>query len=301
MQEFEGKTAVVTGAASGIGKALAEKFAQEKMQVVLADIEEEALEKTVEGLRKYQHRVIGVKADVLVEESISELFAKATEQYGNIHILCNNAGIGANSGNKAIWEIEKNDWDWVMGVNYQGVLSGIQTFLPHMIDHGEEGHVVTTVSMAGLLPGAGTYGVSKHAVMALTEALSRDLIAKNTKINASVLCPGFVDTNIDQSERNRPGYLMESQESESESDSQEEDLSSAMMSAMLRQGKKPEEIAEIVFEAINENIFYILSHPAWDETLRNHFDNILSRKEIKRNSEEEISKFFSPREDGEKY
>ena len=294
MNKFEGKTAVITGAASGIGKAMAERFAQEKMQVVLADIEEEALEKTIENLRQYQHRVIGVKTDVLVEESIKELFAKATAEYGNIHILCNNAGIGANSGNKAIWEIEKQDWDWVMGVNYQGVLQGIQTFLPHMLEHGEKGHVVTTVSMAGLLPGAGTYGVSKHAVMALTEALSRDLITREAKINVSVLCPGFVDTNIDKSERNRPSYLGEAQEVTNE-------MGAEIMSAMLRQGKKPEEIAEIVFNAIKENIFYILSHPAWDDSLRSHFDNILSRKEISRNSEEEIAKFFSPREDGEKY
>ena len=294
MKEFEGKTAVITGAASGIGKAMAERFAQEKMQVVLADIEEEALEKTVENLRQYQYRVIGVKTDVLVEESINELFAKATAEYGNIHILCNNAGIGANSGNKAIWEIDKQDWDWVMGVNYQGVLQGIQTFLPHMLEHGEEGHVVTTVSMAGLLPGAGTYGVSKHAVMALTEALSRDLITREAKINASVLCPGFVDTNIDKSERNRPSHLGEAQDASNE-------MGAEIMSSMLRQGKKPEEIAEIVFEAVKENIFYILSHPAWDDSLRAHFENILSRKEISRNSEEEIAKFFSPREDGEKY
>ena len=294
MKEFEGKTAVITGAASGIGKAMAERFAQEKMQVVLADIEEEALEKTVENLRQYQHRVIGIKTDVLVEESINELFAKATAEYGNIHILCNNAGIGANSGNKAIWEIEKQDWDWVMGVNYQGVLQGIQTFLPHMLEHGEEGHVVTTVSMAGLLPGVGTYGVSKHAVMALTEALSRDLITREAKINASVLCPGFVDTNIDKSERNRPSHMGEAKELTNEAGAE-------IMSVMLRQGKKPEEIAEIVINAIKENIFYILSHPAWDDSLRSHFENILSRKEISRNSEEEIAKFFSPREDGEKY
>ena len=294
MKEFEGKTAVITGAASGIGKAMAERFAQEKMQVVLADIEEEALERTVENLRQYQHRVIGIKTDVLVEESINELFSKATAEYGNIHILCNNAGIGANSGNKAIWEIDRQDWDWVMGVNYQGVLQGIQTFLPHMLEHGEEGHVVTTVSMAGLLPGVGTYGVSKHAVMALTEALSRDLITREAKINASVLCPGFVDTNIDKSERNRPSHMGEAKELTNE-------VGVEIMSAMLRQGKKPEEIAEIVINAIKENIFYILSHPAWDDSLRSHFENILSRKEISRNSEEEIAKFFSPREDGEKY
>ena len=233
----------------------------------------------------------------MIEESIDELFTKAKEEYGNIHILCNNAGIGANSGNKAIWEIDKHDWDWVMGVNYQGVLKGIQTFLPHMLEHGEEGHVVTTVSMAGLLPGAGTYGVSKHAVMALTEALSRDLITRNAKINASVLCPGFVDTNIDKSERNRPSHLGKPQEATNDIN----DMGAEIMSSMLRQGKKPEEIAGIVFEAIKENIFYILSHPAWDETLRSHYENILSRKEIQRNSEEEIAKFFSPREDGEKY
>ena len=294
MKNFEGKTAVITGAASGIGKSLAEKFAKENMQVVLADIEEDALEKTVENLRHYQHRVIGIKTDVLVEDSIKELFAKAKEEYGNIHILCNNAGIGANSGNKAIWEIDKNDWDWVMGVNYQAVLHGLQTFIPHMLEHGEEGHVVTTVSMAGLLPGAGTYGVSKHAVMALTEALSRDLQARGAKINASVLCPGFVDTNIDKSERNRPNHMNKSEEVIPQ-------VGAEIMSTMLRQGKKPNEVVDIVHEAIKENIFYILSHPAWDDSLKSHFENILSRKELNKPSEEEMVKFFQPRQDGEKY
>lgn len=295
MKEFEGKTAVITGAASGIGKALAKRFAQENMQVVLADIEEDVLEKTVEEFRQYQHRVIGIKTDVLIEESVQELFIKAKEEYGNIHILCNNAGIGANSGTKPIWEIGKKDWDWVMGVNYQGVLYGIQSFLPHMTSHGEEGHVITTVSMAGLLPGAGTYGVSKHAVMALTEALSRDLITRNSKINASVLCPGFVDTNIDKSERNRPSYLEENNNLTGT------EMGMEIMSTMLRQGKQPSEIAEIVFKAIQSNIFYILSHPAWDETLRSHYENILSRKEISRTFEEDVMKFFKPRNDGEKY
>ena len=294
MKNFEGKTAVITGAASGIGKSLAKKFAKENMQVVLADIEEDALEKTVENLRHYQHRVIGIKTDVLVEDSIKELFAKAKEEYGNIHILCNNAGIGANSGNKAIWEIDKNDWDWVMGVNYQAVLHGLQTFIPHMLEHGEEGHVVTTVSMAGLMPGAGTYGVSKHAVMALTEALSRDLQARGAKINVSVLCPGFVDTNIDKSERNRPNHMNKSEEVTPQ-------VGAEIMSTMLRQGKKPNEVADIVHEAIKENIFYILSHPAWDDSLKSHFENILSRKELNKPSEEEMVKFFQPRQDGEKY
>ena len=173
MKEFEGKTAIVTGAASGIGLGLAEKFAKERMQVVMADVEEEALNKAVEKLKKHQYRVMGISADVLIQESMKELFDKSVEAYGNIHILCNNAGIGANSGNKAIWEINKTDWDWSLGVNFYGVLLGLQTFVPHMIDHGEEGHIVTTVSLAGLLPGAGTYGVSKHAALALTQGLNR--------------------------------------------------------------------------------------------------------------------------------
>ena len=265
------------------------------MQVVIADIEEDVLEKSVEELRQYQHRVIGIKTDVLIEESVQELFIKAKEEYGNIHILCNNAGIGANSGTKPIWEIGKKDWDWVMGVIYQGVLYGIHSFLPHMTSLGDEGHVITTVSMAGLLPGAGTYGVSKHAVMALTEALSRDLITRNSKINASVLCPGFVDTNIDKSERNRPSYLEENNNLTGT------EMGMEIMSTMLRQGKQPSEIAEIVFKAIQSNIFYILSHPAWDETLRSHYENILSRKEISRTFEEDVMKFFKPRNDGEKY
>ena len=295
MKDFEGKTAVVTGAASGIGFGLAEKLAQEKMQVVLADVEEEALDKAVKQLRQYQHRVIGVKTDVLIKESVSELFARANEEYGNIHILCNNAGIGAGSGNKGIWEVEKENWDWTLGVNFYGVLYGLQAFLPHMIEHGEEGHVVTTASLAGLLAGAGTYGVSKHAVLALAESLNRDLVAINSKIGASVLCPGFVNTNITDSERNRPQHLRVKDQPETDPQALE------MFSLLLKQGKEPSEIAEIVFKAIKEKVFYILPHPAWDDNLRNHFEEILSRKELTPPSVNDMADFFKPREDVEKY
>lgn len=295
MKEFEGKTAVVTGAASGIGLGLAEKFAKERMQVVMADVEEEALKKAVERLKKHQHRVVGINADVLIQESMEELFAKSFETYGNIHILCNNAGIGANSGGKAIWEIKKNDWDWSLGVNFYGVLHGLQTFVPHMIKHGEEGHIVTTVSLAGLLAGAGTYGVSKHAALALTEGLNRDLITRNSKISASVLCPGFVNTNIMNSERNRPQHLA----SKIQIDTNEQAME--VFNLLLKKGKEPSEIADIVFEGIKNNIFYILTHPAWDESLRNHFDEILSRKELIPPSINDMADFFKPREDGEKY
>ena len=295
MKEFEGKTAIVTGAASGIGLGLAEKFAKERMQVVMADVEEEALNKAVEKLKKHQYRVMGISADVLIQESMKELFDKSVEAYGNIHILCNNAGIGANSGNKAIWEINKTDWDWSLGVNFYGVLHGLQTFVPHMIDHGEEGHIVTTVSLAGLLPGAGTYGVSKHAALALTQGLNRDLIAKDSKINSSVLCPGFVNTNIMNSERNRPQHLV----SNNQIDTNDQQLE--IFNFLLKNGKEPNEIADIVFKGIKDNIFYILTHPAWDESLRNHFEDILSRKELKPPKVNDLDSFFKPREDGEKF
>ncbi len=295
MKEFEGKTAIVTGAASGIGLGLAEKFAKERMQVVMADVEEEALNKAVEKLKKHQYRVMGISADVLIQESMKELFDKSIEAYGNIHILCNNAGIGANSGNKAIWEINKTDWDWSLGVNFYGVLHGLQTFVPHMIDHGEEGHIVTTVSLAGLLPGAGTYGVSKHAALALTQGLNRDLIARDSKINSSVLCPGFVNTNIMNSERNRPQHLV----SNNQIDTNDQQLE--IFNFLLKNGKEPNEIADIVFKGIKDNIFYILTHPAWDESLRNHFEDILSRKELKPPKVNDLDSFFKPREDGEKF
>ncbi len=292
MKQFEGKTAVVTGAASGIGFGLAERFAQENMQVVMADVEEEALEKAVERLEQHQHRVTGVRADVLVKESIEELFAKAQEQYGNIHILCNNAGIGAFSGNRAIWEVEKSDWNWTLGVNFYGVLYGIQTFLPHMHAHGEEGHVVTTASLAGLMRGAGTYGVSKHAVRALAESLNADLVTRGSKIGSSVLCPGFVNTNIGNAERNRPANLQKTDVPDVD------DEAFAPFAALLKNGKAPSEVADIVINAIKDNVFYILPHPAWDDTIREHFDEILSRKELRPPG---VPTFMTPREDGEKY
>ena len=293
-EELCRQIAVVTGAASGIGLALAEKLARENMQVVLADVEEERLELAVEDLQKYQLRVSGVVADLLVEESIQNLFARAKAEFGNIHMLCSNAGVGANAGTKAIWEVGKKDWDWVIGVNYQGVLHGFQTFIPHMVEHGEESHLMTTVSIAGLLPGSGEYGVSKHAVMALTEAARNDLLERGANVSVSALCPGFVDTNIDKSERNRPGYLTDWEVSLDES-------GISPVSKLLRRGKQPSEIADIVFEAIKEGIFYILPHPAWDKMLNDRFEQMLSPEPLPTPSQDTIARIFMPRDDGESY
>ncbi len=291
MKHFEGKTAVVTGAASGIGFGLAQRFAEENMQVVMADLEQTALEEAVEKLEKQQHRVVGIPADVLIQESVDELYSKSRETFGNIHVLCNNAGIAASSGNKPIWEVERTDWQWTLGVNFYGVLYGIQAFLPHMIEHGEDGHVVTTASLAGLIRGAGPYGISKHAVRALAETLNSDLVARGAKIRSSVLCPGFVNTNIGKSERNRPSNLSQLQ-------APLEDIENSPIMALLRNGKEPSEIADIVIEAIRDDLFYILPHPAWDDTLKTYFEEILSREALNSPS---LPAFLTPRDDGEKY
>jgi NAD(P)-dependent dehydrogenase (short-subunit alcohol dehydrogenase family) len=271
MKQFEGKTAVVTGAASGIGRALAERFAQARMQVVLADIEKDALDRAVHELEQHQHRVIGVVANTMVRESVEALAKRAVDEFGKVHIVCNNAGIAAMAGGiKPIWEVSDRDWQWVMGVNFYGVLYGIQAFVPGMLAHGEEGHIVNTASLAGVMPGGGTYGVSKHGVLSLTETLHQNFTMMGAKIGASVLCPGFVNTNIFDAERNRP-----------------KDLATAPGAAipgmaevarnMLAAGKQPADVADIVFKSIQENRFYILPHPAWDPIVRARVDAILAR------------------------
>lgn len=158
MKEFAGKTAVVTGGASGIGFALAERFARAQMNVVLADIEEAALEKAVEHFQARQQRVLGVVTDTMRRDSIEELLERSISEFGKVHVLCNNAGVVSGGESVPIWEISDADWDWVMGVNFNGVLYGMQTFVPHMLSHGEEGHIVSTASVMALVPGVGPTG-----------------------------------------------------------------------------------------------------------------------------------------------
>jgi NAD(P)-dependent dehydrogenase (short-subunit alcohol dehydrogenase family) len=271
MDQFEGRTAVVTGAASGIGLALANRFADARMQVVLADIEEAALERAVKQLQERQATVLGVVANTMVEESVRSLAEQAISAFGKVHIVCNNAGVASTSGTPGtgIWELPNTDWDWVMGVNFYGVLYGLQAFVPHMLEHGEQGHIVNTASLAGVMPGGGIYGVSKHGVLCLTETLYNDLKARDAAISASVLCPGFVKTQIIQAERNRPSELASGAGTSGE-----------MMSvaqAMIDQGKDPDDIANIVFESIEQDNLYILPHPAWDDIVQSRVEHVLAR------------------------
>ncbi len=272
MRDFEGRTAVVTGAASGIGRALADGFADVGMNVVLADVEEEALAAAVAELEGRGHPVLGVGVDARSRESVGELARRATERFGHVHVLVNNAGVASMGEDRGVWEIADEDWDWVMGVNFYGVLYGLQAFVPGMLEHGEEGHIVNTASLAGLLPGGGPYSVSKHGVLALTEGLYRNLADRGAAIGASVLCPGFVNTRIFDAERNRPKEL-EAPEVQAPNE-----LMRAVGEALIQGGIQPAEVAEIVLRAIQEGDLYILPHPAWDPIVRGRFEGILGRK-----------------------
>ena len=267
MKDFEGKTAVITGAASGMGRAFADRFAKAGMNIVLADIEKEALDRAVTEMRQQEFRVHGVMTNTMSRESVGRLAEHATAEFGNIHMLFNNAGVAGGVAGLPIWEAPQADWDWIMGVNFWGVLYGIQAFLPLMLAHGETGHVVSTASEAGLLPNFGAYGVSKHGVLSLSESLWADLKARDANISASVLCPGFVNTNIDKAERNRPPEL----------GGTEGGGAARMSSRFLARGLPPSAVAEVVYDSVVDDRFYILPHPTWDGMVRDRVEHILAR------------------------
>lgn len=275
MKDFEGKVAVVTGAASGIGLAMATRFAQEGMKVVLADIEEPALEAAVTKLRQQEHDVLGVTTDVSKPEAIENLARQTLDAYGKVHILCNNAGIGSVPVN-GIWEATLQDWRWSMNVNVWSVIYGVHTFVPIMIEQDEEAHVVNTASMAGLAQGNRIYSVTKHAVVALSEALHDGLNLQHTKVRCSVLCPGLTNTNLPFAARNRPIDLRNYPEEAPSAAQLERSASSKRM--VEAQGLRPERTAEMVLQAIRDEQFYILTHDDYDDVIRERMENILARR-----------------------
>src|SRR5688572_29680049 len=257
MKDFKDKVAVVTGAASGMGLAFAHKFAEEGMSVVLADIEAEALSMAEADVKAHGGKVAAVRTNVMTEQDIERLADTAFSTFGNVHILVNNAGVAATAATlrSRPWESPLSDWEWTWGVNFMGVLYGIRAFIPRMLENGEEGHIVNTASMAGLLTGANPYNVSKHSVVCLTEGIYKEFKSMGAKLSASVLCPGLIKTAILDSERNRPPEY--GPPTDLSAQRPELQQFSAMFTTALSQGYEPEEVARQVFEAVRDDRFYI--------------------------------------------
>jgi NAD(P)-dependent dehydrogenase (short-subunit alcohol dehydrogenase family) len=269
MPELAGKTAFVTGGASGIGLALGRAFVEEGMKVMLADIETDVLAKAVNGLDG-PGRVRGVTCDVADPSSVERAAEATYEAFGHVHVVCNNAGIGARGG---IDNISLENWRWVFDVNVMGVLHGIRTFLPHIRSHGEGGHFVNTASIAGISARQyfNPYGASKHAVVSMSEGLAAQL--EPLGIGVSVLCPAFVRTHIMESERNRPARYGPKQSIEAGSQAA---ALRAQMTAGVEAGIEPSTVAARVVAAIRENELYVFSHPGMRAMVEKRLNAILA-------------------------
>lgn len=265
--------AVITGAASGIGIGLAERFAAEGMKVVLADVEADPLAKLEADLSAKGATVLAVRTDVSNAAEVENLATRTIDAFGEVHILCNNAGVVCS---RPVWEYTLSDWEWVLGVNLWGVIHGIRTFVPHMLAQGDECHIVNTASILGLVGGSGEgiYKVSKHGVVVLSETLADELAQKAAKIQVHVLCPGWVRTGILDSARNRPDALRNPAE---KARLHEPVLSGSRNArAEMETGMSPAEVADHVYNAIQKGTFYIHTHPEHKAWIRSRMERILA-------------------------
>lgn len=275
MKEFKDKVAVITGAASGIGRAIAERCAQEGMKVVLAGINEANLAQVEQDLKATGATVLSARTDVSKASEIEKLAQKTLNAFGAVHLLFNNAGVTAGT---TIWESTLADWELVMGVNLWGVIHGIRIFVPIMLKQETECHIVNTASLTGLISGSGVgvYKVTKHGVVSLSETLFCELVEKGAKIKVSVLCPAFVNTRIIDSVRNRPAELKNAPHSEPLSP--EIEARRQAMRQAIRTGMAPEQVAERVFDAIRNEKFYILTHPDLAPRIQKRMEDILQER-----------------------
>ena len=265
MHEFTGKTAFVTGGASGIGLSMAKAFAAEGMNVMLADVEQSALDQAQKDLNQFGNHVRGVACDVADPDDVERAAQATFSTFGKVHILCNNAGVAAGGG---IDQISVDNWRWVIDVNLMGVLYGLRSFLPHMRTHGEGGHIVNTASMAGMISGMGLspYTATKYAVVAMSEGLRTQL--QPLGIGVSVLCPHFVRTKIGESGRTRPERYGQAQPLDPNSPA------AAVVADIARQiatGLDPAGVAARVVNAIRADELYIFTHPSMREIVDGRF------------------------------
>lgn len=260
MEDLKGKTAVVTGGASGIGRALCLAFAAEGAHVVVADIDEAGMAETAAGVKKAGPKVITVRTDVTRLDSVQALADRAWTEMGGVHVVCNNAGVAVHGG---LESATHRDWEWVLGVNLWGVIHGVEAFVPRMIAQKQPGHVVNTASMAGLIAsqGLGVYNTSKYAVVGLSETLQKDL--RPYGIGVSVLCPMGVSTNIRTSERNRPAALQNAEGREDNDWFQ-----------LIGRYLEPADVAERVLRAVKANRLYVITHEEARDPLRRRFERM---------------------------
>ena len=271
MREFDGRVAVVTGGASGIGFSLASAFAAEGMKIVLGDIEVAALDEAVGKLEATGAQVVGVVTDVSDSAQVQALADTAMERFGAIHIACNNAGVG---GGGLSWEAPQAMWEWVFGVNLWGVINGLRAFVPILMQQ-PQAHVVNTASVAGVVAGPfmAPYNASKHAVVAISETLHHEMAMMAPQVKVSVLCPGWVRTRIADSARNRPGGT--------EPDVAGETVISGLLHTLIDKGMSSDEVASKVLIAIREEKFWILPHDApgnfWTEFVNERAQSLIDR------------------------
>ena len=276
MKTFKGRTAVITGAGSGFGLEVSRIAAREGMNLVMADVQQDALDRAVEEIRGLGAQVMGFRLDVAKAAEVESMGEATRARFGAPHLVFNNAGVGAGG---LIWEHSLKDWEWVVGVNLMGVAHGVRVFTPMMVeaaktDPSYEGHIVNTASMAGLLnaPNMGVYNVTKHAVVAMSETLYQDLRLVTDQIGASVLCPFFVPTGIHQSQRNRPAEMQESDVRPTKSQL----IAQAMSDKAVTSGKvTAAQVGQFVMDAVREGRFYIYSHPKSLASVQTRLEDIM--------------------------
>jgi NAD(P)-dependent dehydrogenase (short-subunit alcohol dehydrogenase family) len=289
MKEFRGKVAVITGAASGIGRAIAERCVREGMKVVLADIDEANLTKAETELKATGGTVLGVRTDVSKRSDVELLAQQTLDAFDQVHVLFNNAGVSAAG---TPWEATWNDWEWVVGVNLWGVIHGVKVFTPLMLAQNTECHIINTSSAVGLIISdvATPYMVTKHAVVALSESLYVTLQQRSPLVKVSVLCPALVRTNITDAERNRPTELRD----KAMTMTPKRQAAQAAFKAAVEASMPPLQVADVVFDAIMKEQFYILPHPEWTEVIQLRTDKLL-RMENPQNPAATISKLINLR------